>query len=83
MTMAVNVSNHSFQLGRMCTQAHAKDLEARSHQASTQPEQVQAKAQAQSFHAMAHSLKKAAEAQNLQVGSCPIAMCLEVYAPCG
>ena len=48
-------------------QAHAKHLEARSQQANTQPEQVQAQAQAQSFQAKAHSLEKAAEAQNLQV----------------
>lgn len=48
-------------------QAHADHLQEQSQQAQSEPVQVQAAVQAQSFQAKAQSLEKAAEAQSLQV----------------
>jgi len=52
-------------------QAHADHLQEQSEQAQSEPVQVQAAVQAQSFQAKAQSLEKAAEAQNLQVSIFP------------
>lgn len=52
-------------------QAHADHLQEQSEQAQSEPVQVQAAVQAQSFQAKAQSLEKAAEAQNLQVSTFP------------